>query len=118
MALVFAVIFFTTRDHNTPSTSDRTEVRLENGVQIIDVTAKGGYTPSFIKAQADLPTELHITTNGTYDCSSSLRIPALGYESLLKPTGTEIVSVPADRANGVLKGTCAMGMYTFDVAFQ
>jgi plastocyanin domain-containing protein len=93
-------------------------VSVQNGVQIITIAAKGGFLPSSIEATAGVPTELHIVTNGTYDCSSSLVIPSLGYRSMLKPTGTEIISLSAEQAAGTLDGMCSMGMYTFEIVFR
>lgn len=93
-------------------------VTVENGVQVIDLTANGGYSPRYIVAQAGMPTELHVITNGTYDCSSSIVIPALGYQKLLAPTGEEKVEISADQASGTLRGTCGMGMYSFEIAFK
>lgn len=99
-------------------TSGDSAVSVQNGVQIITIAAKGGFTPSSIEAIAGIPTELHIVTNGTYDCSSSLVIPSLGYRSMLKPTGTEVISLSAEQAAGTLDGMCSMGMYTFEIVFR
>ncbi len=115
--LVISQIFV--RGGNDSVQSSGTEsIVIENGVQVITIAAKGGYSPQSIQAQAGVPTELHVTTNGTYDCSSALVIPSLGYNELLQPTGTEIISISADQARGILDGTCGMGMYSFEVAFK
>lgn len=93
-------------------------VVMENGVQVITIAAKGGYSPQFIEAKSGVVTELRVTTNGTYDCSSSLVIPSLGYSDFLEPTGTEVIRIPADQAQGKIDGTCGMGMYNFEIAFK
>lgn len=93
-------------------------VVMENGIQIITLTAKGGFSPQSVEAQSGVPTELRVMTNGTYDCSSTLIIPALGYDEILKPTGTEVIAISADQAQGNLDGTCGMGMYNFEIAFK
>ena len=93
-------------------------VIMENGRQIIDITARGGYTPNFIEARAGLPTDIRVLTDGTYDCSSSIIIPSLGYQKMLQATGTETISLTADQAQGTLEGTCGMGMYRFEIAFK
>jgi plastocyanin domain-containing protein len=93
-------------------------VVIENGVQIITIAAKGGFSPQSIEAQSGIPTELRVMTNGTYDCSSTLIIPALGYDEILQPTGTETITLSADQAQGTLDGTCGMGMYNFEIAFK
>lgn len=91
---------------------------VQNGVQIIDISAKGGYSPNVIRATAGVPTELRFTTNGTYDCSSSLVIPSLGYQKVLPPTGTEIVTLTTNQATGTLRGMCSMNMYRFEIQFS
>lgn len=93
-------------------------VVMENGVQIITIAAKGGFSPQSIEAQSGVPTELRVMTNGTYDCSSTLIIPALGYDETLQPTGTETITISAEQAQGSLAGTCGMGMYNFEIAFK
>ena len=103
---------------NTETASNTSTVQTENGIQVVEVFAKGGYTPSSVQAMAGVPTELRVRTNGTYDCSAALLIPALGYETLLKPTGTEIITIAADQATGTIEGVCAMGMYRFAILFE
>lgn len=85
---------------------------------MIDLTAKGGYSPNYIEAKAGIPTELHVTTQGTFDCSASLVITSLGYENILEPTGVETIAIAANKAKGTLEGTCGMGMYDFEIAFK
>ncbi|MFA6278542.1 MAG: cupredoxin domain-containing protein [Candidatus Paceibacterota bacterium] len=89
-----------------------------DGKQIIDITAKGGYSPRQVNAKAGIPTIVRVTTNGTFDCSASLVIPKLSYQKFLKPSGTEEISLTADQAQGTLQGLCAMGMYNFKIIFQ
>lgn len=89
-----------------------------DGKQIIDITAKGGYSPREVTAKAGVPTVLRVTTNGTFDCSASLVIPKLSYQKFLQPSGTEEITIPAEQAQGTLQGLCAMGMYNFRIIFQ
>jgi Cu+-exporting ATPase len=93
-------------------------VSIQNGIQIINVTAKGGFSPQYIQAQKGIPTELHVATNGTYDCSSTLVIPRLGYSEALEPTGVETIKLSAAEAQGNLDATCGMGMYDFEINFM
>lgn len=89
-----------------------------DGKQIIDITAKGGYSPRVVVAKAGVPTVLRVNTNGTFDCSASVVIPKLSYQKFLKPTGTEEIAITAEQAQGTLQGLCAMGMYNFQIKFQ
>lgn len=94
-----------------------TAVSVVDGKQIIEITAKGGYSPREVTAQAGLPTVLRVKTNGTFDCSSSLVIPKLSYQKFLEPTAVEEIEVSSGLAQGELQGICSMGMYNFAVNF-
>ena len=93
-------------------------VREENGVQIIHVLAKGGYSPKSITAAADKPTKFEMETKNTYDCSSLFTIPALSYRTQLPATGTTLVDIPPQAKGTKLTSLCGMGMYKFDVSFN
>ncbi|PIS43470.1 hypothetical protein CO131_02350 [Candidatus Kaiserbacteria bacterium CG_4_9_14_3_um_filter_50_16] len=91
---------------------------IVDGKQIIDITAKGGYSPRVVVAKAGIPTMLRINTNGTFDCSASVVIPKLSYQKFLQPSGTEDIEITAEKAQGTLQGLCSMGMYNFQIKFQ
>lgn len=86
--------------------------------QVIVLTAKGGYSPKVTTAKADTPTVIKMVTKGTFDCSSSLSIPKLGYQTNLSPTGETSIDVPAQPKGTMLEGVCSMGMYTFSIKFE
>ena len=92
-------------------------VSIVDGQQIIDITAKGGYTPRTSAAKAGIPTILRFHTSGTFDCSSYIRIPSMGVSKALPSTGTVDIAVTDPKA-GALIGMCGMGMYPFQVNFQ
>lgn len=92
-------------------------VAIEAGTQVITINAKGGYAPKITTAKAEMPTILRVATNGTYDCSSAIRIPSLGYSKVLGPVEMTEITVPPQKAGSTLQGTCAMGMYNFSVKF-
>ncbi|MEN9912831.1 MAG: hypothetical protein RLY66_239 [Candidatus Parcubacteria bacterium] len=101
----------------TTGTPSRDNVSVVDGVQIIDIKVKGGYEPRSTVAKAGIPTVLRFTTSGTFDCSIAVRIPSLGLGENLSMTGT--LDIPIGTSTpGILKGTCSMGMYGFDVDFQ
>ncbi|MFA6405753.1 MAG: cupredoxin domain-containing protein [Candidatus Paceibacterota bacterium] len=101
-------------NENTVSVNN---VIIENGVQIIEIKAKGGYIPRTSIAKAGLPTILRFNTKGTFDCSSSVRIPSLNISQNLPLSGVTDIALPNSEV-GTLQGTCAMGMYPFEVVFQ
>ena len=91
---------------------------IVDGKQIIDISAKGGYSPRKAVAKAGMPTILRVSTRGTFDCSASLVIPKLSYQKFLQPSGTEDIAIAPEQAQGTLQGLCSMGMYNFQVVFQ
>jgi len=93
-------------------------VSMEGEKQVIEIDAKGGYSPKLTTAKAGVPTVLRLKTNGTYDCSSAVAIPSIGFRKNLDATGVTEVEVPANAAQGTLEGVCAMGMYSFSVKFM
>jgi len=103
---------------NSVNSSPRTTVFDSDGVQIIELTAKAGYSPSSISAKAGKDTILRVITNSTFDCSSALTIPKLGIRKNLPPTSTTDISLGSQDPGTKLAGTCAMGMYNFSLSFN
>ena len=115
LLLIFGAIWFAGRPAGV---DNETAVSVIGGKQIIDITAKGGYSPRVILAQAGMPTVLRVATRGTFDCSASLVIPKLSYQKFLSPTGTEEIAISPEQAQGTMQGLCSMGMYNFQIKFQ
>jgi len=93
-------------------------LKTEGDKQIVEIKAKGGYTPAMTTAKAGVPTIIRVQTNGTFDCSTALRIPEINYSKNLPPTGTTDIEVPAQEAGTTLSALCSMGMYHFKVQFN
>ena len=91
-------------------------VKIENGIQVVNINAKGGFFPRTSLAKAGVETVLKINTSGTFDCSSVVRIPSLGVSKNLPATGVTEISLGKQSA-GDLYGTCGMGMYPFTIKF-
>ena len=102
---------------NSPLVENVHNVSVVGGKQIIEINAKGGYTPRVSFAKANLPTTLRFNTNGTFDCSASVRIPSLNISKLLPNSGTTDIDL-GNQKLGTLHGTCGMGMYPFTIEFQ
>ncbi|MEK7669194.1 MAG: cupredoxin domain-containing protein [Patescibacteria group bacterium] len=113
-AFIFSKGNFKTINENVASVNN---VTLENGVQIVEIKARGGYTPRKSVAKAGIPTILRFNTEGTFDCSSSVRIPSLNISKNLPLSGVTDIEL-GNSSLGVLQGTCSMGMYPFEVDFQ
>ena len=101
---------------NTPSVSGD-NVSIVNGKQIIDLRARGGYEPRRSVAESGLPTSIKFKTAGTFDCSSSVRIPSLKISKYLPQTGSTEIDIGTSTL-GLLRGSCGMGMYPFEIDFQ
>jgi plastocyanin domain-containing protein len=93
-------------------------VEIKNGVQYITIDAKGGYSPRLSTAKAGIPTKLVVKTDGTYDCSSSLVVRAVGFQKFLPQTGETEIDLGIPKAGVPIEGVCGMGMYSFNVNFQ
>lgn len=118
VVIVWALFFVSTKpDAGGESAAVPTAVIID-GKQVIDISAKGGYSPRVVSAKAGVPTILRIQTRGTFDCSASVVIPKLSYQKFLQPSGTEEITLTAEQARGTLQGLCAMGMYNFQIKFQ
>lgn len=116
-AILIAGAFLMTKNPDTANPDSVNNVSIVNGKQIIDLRAKGGYSPRKSTAKAGVPTILKVNTNGTFDCSSAIRIPSMNISRNLAPSG----SIEIDLGNpkvGTLQGMCSMGMYRFDINFQ
>lgn len=118
--MIIGMIWFVSAksDSRLNLAGDATTVSVVDGKQLIDISAKGGYSPRVILAKAEMPTILRVKTNGTLDCSASLVIPKLSYQKFLQPSGTEEIPISPAQAQGTLQGLCAMGMYNFQIKFQ
>lgn len=120
VVLIGGAIVLTESAPGTPSAENApvgNNVSIVDGQQIIDLTAKGGYSPRVSTAKAGIPTIIRFHTTGTFDCSSSVRIPSMGVSKSLPPTGTTDIAI-ASPEPGLLQGMCGMGMYPFQVNFQ
>jgi len=102
---------FETGTHAAPN-----NVAVVDGKQIITINAKGGYLPRKSIAKAGIPTIIRFDTNGTFDCSSSVRIPSMDISKVLPQSGSTNIDIGIQQI-ATLQGACGMGMYPFEVEF-
>jgi plastocyanin domain-containing protein len=93
-------------------------VSIVEGKQIIEINAKGGYFPHVSSAKADLTTIIRMKTSNTFDCSSYLVIPSVGFRGSLPQTGAIDIPIPPQKSGSVIQGLCGMGMYNFQIKFE
>lgn len=119
--LMIAAAMLYTKSSRGPANEAKQEpllATIENGMQVIDIAARGGYSPRLVKARAGVTTTLRMTTSETYDCSLSLVIPKLSYKKFLSSNGVEEIVIPPEKAKGTINGLCSMGMYSFKIVFE
>ena len=68
-------------------------------------------------AKAGIPTIIRFNTSGTFDCSSSVRIPKMNISRSLPQSGVTDVDIGSQQVS-TLKGMCGMGMYPFEIEFK
>lgn len=93
-------------------------ISISEDQQVIELIAKGGYSPSVVNAEANKETILRVVTDSTFDCSAALTIPDLQIRQNLPPSDVTEISLGSHPAGTNLAGTCSMGMYNFNVSFN
>ena len=125
VAVIGGAVYLTNKTNSSSNGKNTSQVSEENvhnvsivnGKQIIEINTKGGYSPKLSQAKAGMPTILRFKTNGTFDCSSTIRIPSMNISKALPNTGSTDVDLGTQKL-GTLSGTCGMGMFKFTVNFQ
>lgn len=104
---------------NVPTNSNgQANVNIVDGKQVIEIKAKGGYAPRVTTAKANTPTVINMQTNGTFDCSLALAVPAVGFRDMLPSSGVTPIEIPPQQPGTTIKGVCSMGMYNFAINFN
>lgn len=113
-----AILLLNGRNGRVPAQQENIQnVSVVDGKQIIEIKAKGGYTPRISTAKAGIPTILRFDTNGTFDCSASVRIPSMNISELLPNSGSKDIDLGSPKT-GTIQGSCGMGMYPFQIQFN
>ena len=117
VVLIGGAFMLTRSGGDAGQVSNANNVTVVDGKQIIEINAKGGYQPRKSIAKAGIPTIIRFNTKGTFDCSSSVRIPSMNISKVLPQTGSTDIDIGSGKL-GTLQGSCGMGMYPFEVEFQ
>jgi plastocyanin domain-containing protein len=116
--IIAGALALTRKSNDTSSVvSNANNVSIVDGKQIVEISAKGGYQPRKSIAKAGIPTIIRFDTKGTFDCSSSVRIPSMNISKNLPQTGSTDIDVGSQEVT-TLQGTCGMGMYSFEIEFK
>lgn len=116
--IVIAIMAGRVSDGINTDVPARNAVEVVDGIQIVTVQARGGYSPREIELQAGIPTLLKVETNGTYDCSAAFTIPSQNISRFLPPKGVAEFELPPQEAGTEMQGLCSMGMYGFVMRFE
>jgi plastocyanin domain-containing protein len=80
------------------------------GVQVVDVTVKGGYQPASIVAEVGRPLRLNFTRRESTPCGEEVVLPEFGRRAHLPEDRTVPVEVTPEKP-GEYEFTCGMNMY-------
>jgi Cu+-exporting ATPase len=90
-----------------PKQARRADVR--GGIQEIEITVKGGYSPDLIRAREGVPVRLIFNRQESSDCTSRVVFPDFGVSRSLPAFGKTVVEFIPDRA-GRFGFACGMNM--------
>lgn len=119
VAIIVGIIIFLgdSNNGNALQKENIQNVSIVDDKQIVEIRAKGGYIPRKSIARAGILTILRFDTNGTFDCSASVRIPSMNVFEILPNSGSKDIDLGIPKV-GTLQGSCGMGMYSFEINFQ
>ncbi|UYZ64873.1 cupredoxin domain-containing protein [Hymenobacter weizhouensis] len=84
-------------------------VSSSTGVQQVDITVKGGYSPDVIEVEKDKPVQLNFYRDEDNSCSEELLLPDFNLRRELPPFQTTAVEL-LPRQAGTYEFTCGMHM--------
>jgi len=117
VVLIGGAFVLTKNGRNTEALANANNVAIVDGKQIVTINAKGGYLPRKSVAKAGIPTVIRFDTDGTFDCSSAVRIPSMNISQVLPQSGSTDIDIGTQHAT-TLQGACGMGMYPFEINFE
>jgi Cu+-exporting ATPase len=103
VALIAALAYF----FFGPKQASRAEVR--GGVQEVEITVKGGYSPNLIRVQEGVPLRLVFDRQENSDCSSRVVFPDFAVSKTLAAFGRTVVELMPTQA-GEFGFACGMNM--------
>ncbi|TGD80468.1 cupredoxin domain-containing protein [Hymenobacter wooponensis] len=102
IAFVLWYFFFSTRQVVSAVSSS-------TGVQEVDVTVKGGYSPDVIEVEKGKPVQLHFYRDEEASCSEEILFPDFGIRRELPAYQTTLIEL-LPQQEGRFEFTCGMGM--------
>ena len=105
------------QDTSTVSHEVTSNVKIENGIQLVTIAVGHGYSPTSTMAKSGLPTKILFQWKNAYGCESSIRIPSVQYSKNIEPNGSDMVDIGNQTINTSINILCSMGMYSANIEF-
>ncbi|RBY92497.1 ATPase P [Blastococcus sp. TF02-8] len=86
-----------------------THAEVHDGRQVVDITVKGGYSPSLIRVEAGSPVQLRFHRQENSDCTARVVFPDLRKSASLAAFGTTTMDLAIDQP-GEYGWACGMNM--------
>ncbi len=86
-----------------------TDAKVEGGRQVVDITVKGGYSPSLIRVEAGTPVRLRFHRQENSDCTARVVFPDLRKSASLEAFGTTTLDLDLAEP-GEYSWACGMNM--------
>ena len=86
-----------------------THAQVEGGRQVVDITVKGGYSPSFVRVEAGKPVRLRFDRQESSDCTARVVFPDLRKSASLAAFGTTTLDLDIAEP-GEYSWACGMNM--------
>ena len=119
MLLVMIAVLTFLSENSVVTTDSIGYSTIENGKQILTIRAVGdGYEPKTIHAKSGIPGTIKFPPTLTFGCQNSVVIPDLDASKVLSRSSDTEFEFAAQPAGKTIKGSCAMGMYDFEIIFN
>ena len=86
-----------------------THAQVEDGRQVVDITVKGGYSPSLIRVEAGTPVRLRFDRQENSDCTARVVFPDFRKSASLAAFGTTTLDLDVQEP-GEYSWACGMNM--------
>ena len=117
LLIIGGALIFVNQNNKNIEIGGGDNVAVKDNKQVIEIDAKGGYSPRKTLAKAGIPTIIRFKTSNTFDCSIAVRLPSKGVSKILPQTGSSDIDLGTSTV-GQFYGTCGMGMYSFEIDFN
>lgn len=116
--ITLAIFGYITLGMKNIVTSSINDIVVENGKQVLKLTATSTFSPNVINAKANIPTILRVDAKNVAGCTTTLNIAKLNISQQLLGKDKVDIEIPPQTVGTNLIGLCSMGMNRFDINFN